>query len=84
MHMKKIKVRIPNGYLMIEAEGIEAEYPGVYVSYSKDGKNYDTSKPIACIEYDTHTGEILTETYAMGRNNPCHIITYENGRDKIK
>jgi hypothetical protein len=80
--MDKFKVKMPNGYLMVEAKGVENEYPGVYVSFSSNGENNDVSKIIACVEYDSCTGEILTETYTKGEENPNHIIVHDDGRDK--
>ena len=77
----KFKVKIPNGYLMIEEKGAENEYPGVFISFSKDGKGFDTSSMIACVEYDTSSEEIKTETYRKDFEEPNNIICYEDGRD---
>lgn len=38
----RFKVKIPGGYLMVEAKGTETEYPGVFISYSEDGKLFFT------------------------------------------
>ena len=72
----KFKVKIPNGYLMVEEKGTESEYPGVFVSFSKDGKPFDISNMIACVEYDSCTKEIKTETYQEGYEEPNNIISY--------
>lgn len=80
---QKFKVKIPNGYLMVEEKGIECEYPGVYISFLKDGKEYDVSKIIACVEYDSCSEEIKTETYRKGFDEPHNIICYEDGRDMV-
>lgn len=77
----KFKVKIPNGYLMVEEKGTENEYPGVFISFSKDGKEFDTNNIIACVEYDTFSEEIKTETYRKDFEEPNHIICYEDGRD---
>lgn len=77
----KFKVKIPNGYLMVEEKGVENEYPGVFISFSKDGKEFDTSGMIACVEYDTSSEEIKTETYRQDFEEPNYIICYEDGRN---
>ena len=79
----KFRVKIPGGYLMVEAKGTESEYPGVYISYSDDGKKYDVSKIIACIEYDSCAEEIRTETYREGVEEPDNIVCYESGINLI-
>ncbi len=68
---------------MIEEKGCESEYPGVFISFSKDGKEYDVSNIIACVEYDTFTEEIKTETYSRNFDEPNNIICWEDGRDMI-
>jgi len=80
---KKFKIKIPNGYLMIEEKGVENEYPGVYVSFSEDGKAYGVGNIIACIEYDTCSEEIKTETYRKDFEEPCNIVTWEDGIDHL-
>jgi hypothetical protein len=79
--MNKFKVKTPIGYLMVEAKGTEDEYPGVFISFSKDGENYDVNNIIACIEYDSCSEEIKTETYRKDFEEPNNIICYEDGRD---
>ena len=78
---QKFKVKTPIGYLMVEAKGVEDEYPGVFISFSKDGKKYDVSQIIACVEYDTCSEEIKTECYRKDFEEPNNIICYEDGRD---
>lgn len=77
----KFKVKIPNGYLMVEEKGTEDEYAGVYISFSADGKEYDVSKIIACVEYDNVDEEIKTETYSNGCEEPNYIICHSDGRN---
>ena len=77
----KFKVKIPNGYLMVEEKGAEDEYAGVYISFSKDGEEYDVSNIIACVEYDNVDREIKTETYSKGCEEPSHIICHSDGRN---
>lgn len=74
---------VPNGYLMVEEKGTESEYPGVFVSFSKDGKPFDISNMIACVEYDSCSEEIKTETYQEGYEEPNNIISYADGRNRI-
>ena len=77
----KFKVKIPNGYLMVEEKGIECEYPGVFISFSEDGEEFDVSKIIACVEYDNVDEEIKTETYSEDHDYPNNIICYKDGRN---
>lgn len=77
----KFRVKIPGGYLMVEAKGVENEYPGVYISFSEDGKTYDVSNMVACVEYDSCSEEVRTATYRKGFENPDHIISHKNGID---
>ena len=78
---KKFRVKTPAGYLMVEAKGTYGEYPGVFISFSKDGKEYDVSSMIACVEYITGDDEIHTETYVKDKENPVDIREWESGRD---
>lgn len=78
---QKFKVKTPIGYLMVEAKGVEDEYPGIFISFSKDGNKYDVSQIIACVEYDTCSEEIKTECYRKDFEEPNNIICYEDGRD---
>lgn len=78
---KKFRVKTPAGYLMVEAKGAYDEYPGVYISFSKNGKEYDAGNMIACVEYITGENEIRTETYVKDREDPVDIREWETGRD---
>ena len=75
------KVETPMGFLMVEEKGVFNEYPGVFISFSKDGKAYDVSQMIACVEYITGEHEIHTETYIKEREDPVDIREWETGRD---
>ena len=81
MKETKFRVKTPKGYLMVEEKGIESEYPGVYISFSPDGKKHDVSQMIACVEYITGEDEIHTETYVKDREDPVDIREWETGRD---
>ena len=76
------KIKIPNGYLMVEEKGAENDYPGVFISFSTTGEEgFAGQNMIACVEYDTYAGEIKTETYRKDFDDPNNIICYEDGRD---
>lgn len=75
------KVKIPNGYLMVEEKGSESEYPGVFVSFSEDGESYEYSDLIACVEYDSSSQEIQTVVYRKGCDEPNNIIYYADGSE---
>ena len=74
-----VRVKIPTGYLMIEAKGTETDFPGVYVSFSEDGKAPDLNNLIACVEYDTVDNKIKTETYCEYKDEPVAITHYDSG-----
>lgn len=78
---ENFKVKIPGGYLVVEEKGSEDEYPGVFISFLKDGKKLNSSDIIACVEYDSLTNEIKTETYRKDSDEPNNIVCYEDGRN---
>lgn len=80
---KCFKVEIPNGYLMVEAKGTVDEYPGVFVSYSREGNSFDMDNIISCTEYCNCDEEIKTETYRKDFEEPTSIICWEDGRDLL-
>lgn len=80
--MNKFTVKIPNGYLVVEEKGSENEYPGVYVSFSKDGKETYGEHMIACVEYNSDSGEIKTETYVKDCEEPTNIVSWEEEYDE--
>ena len=77
----KFKVKIPGGYLMVETKGAQDDFPGVFVSFSENGEQYDVNNLIACVEYDSVDGEIKTETYCKDFDDPVNIVRYSDGRD---
>lgn len=82
--MQAMKIRIPTGYIIIEEKGAEEEYPGCYISFSKD-MDSSHSNMIACVEYDTtmNDGTIFTETYDTDHDEPNHIINWQTGADRL-
>lgn len=86
--MQIMKIKIPTGYIIVEQKGTEGEYPGCYISFSKDGTTKDgtiSDDMIACVEYDTtrDDGSILVETYAIEQDEPNHIINWQTGADRL-
>lgn len=79
----KFKVKIPGGYLMVEEKGAENDFPGVFVSFSENGEQYDVNNLITCVECDSCDKEIKTETYCKNFDEPVNIIRYSDGRDLI-
>lgn len=73
---KSFAVKTPLGYIIVEAKGTEEDYPGVYVSFSKDGSVPSPDGIIACVEYDTITEEIKTVDYTHGIKEPVHITAW--------
>lgn len=79
--MNKFKVKIPGGYLIVEEKGAENEYPGVFISFSKNGNECDKNYMVTCVEYDSCAEELRTVTYCDEHDEPTHIICCKNGRD---
>ena len=80
---KKVYVKIPGGYLIIEPKGVESDYPGVLIGLSRNGVDYDQDNLIACVEYVTPDSEIAVETYMKGQEEPTAIMMFEDGRNKL-
>ena len=80
---KKLYVKIPGGYLIVEAKGTESDYPGVYIGMSRNGVTYDQDNMVACIEYVTPDSEIAIESYKRGQEEPTAIMIFEDGRNKL-
>lgn len=78
------KIKIPGGYLLIEEKGAEYEYPGVWISFLKDGAGPHCDNLIACVEYDTSDEEIRTECYSADFDEPCYIISFPDGQDVMR
>ena len=72
----RFRVKIPGGFLMVEEKGVENEYPGVYISYSKHGREYDVNNIVACVEYDTCAEVIKTEAYKKEKEDPVEIVDW--------
>lgn len=82
--MQVMRIKVPTGYIIIEQKGVEKEYPGCYISFSKDGR--PSEDMVACVEYDTteDDGSILIETYITEQDEPNHIINWQTGDDKCQ
>lgn len=78
---ESIKVKLPNGYLMVETKGTVDDYPGVYISYSENRPCSNLDNIIACVEYDTCMEEIKTETYQKDVAEPKIILCWADGRE---
>jgi hypothetical protein len=72
----KFKVKTPVGYLMIEQKGTENEYPGVYISFSNEGKEADIGNVVACVEYDNNSKKLMTTTYQKEVDEPSNITLW--------
>lgn len=77
------KVKIPNGYFMVESAGTEHDYPDVRICFSEDGKLFSDSNLIAAVEFDTCAKEIRTITYQANNDEPNNIIRYKDGWNLI-
>ena len=62
MENKTFKVKLPNGYLVCKEHGMINDFPGVAISFSKNGEfNWDNL--IAIVEYEIVMGIIQTCAY---------------------
>ena len=77
-----MKIKTPAGYMIVEEKGTEDEYPGIYVSFSKDGKGKDIGTLIATVEYDSLSGVHQTVAYAMEQDEATNVVVWETGVDK--
>lgn len=73
-----MKIEIPSGFILVESKGLVDEYPGVYISFSRDGNTPD--EDIATVEYAD--GIIQTLTYCPDSDEPTHVIRASDGQER--
>ena len=75
---REFRVKTPLGELRIQAKhgggDILTDYPGVYVDLIREGC---APEMIACVEYDSHDGRMLTTVYDIGHDEPTVIHHYD-------
>lgn len=75
---REFRVKTPLGELHIQAKhgggDILTDYPGVYVDLIREGRDPEM---IACVEYDSHDGRMLTTVYDIGHDEPTVIHHYD-------
>lgn len=75
---REFRVKTPLGELRIQAKhgggDILTDYPGVYVDLIREGRDPEM---IACVEYDSHDGRMLTTVYDIGHDEPTVIHHYD-------
>ena len=80
---REFYVKTPLGELHIHAKhqaGDHAEdYPGVYVDLLRNGHEPEM---LACVEYDSGDGKILTTAYDGGRDEPIFWHHHELEREE--
>ena len=81
MNRREFYVETPMGKLKVYAkhpEGdCEQDYPGIFVDLVREGS---VDEFVACIEYDSNMGGILTTVYEFGDDCPSvYIRIDENG-----
>lgn len=52
-----------------------ADYPGLYVDLIAAGNNNE--ELLACVEYDSSMGSLMTTVYQPGQDEPCEIVHHE-------
>lgn len=75
-----MKIKVPGGVLIVEEKGAFDEYPGVYVSFLKDGEEKDTL--LSCTEYDTEAGRILTEAYSLNEEKDMPLVIFDHNAER--
>ena len=72
---KEFYVKTPMGTLHVHSkyngDNDGLDYPGVYVDLIQDGCDMGLDKTIACIEYDSCAGDMLTTAYDIGGGEPA-------------
>lgn len=69
---REFYVKTPLGelhvYTKYENEDVMTDYPGVYVDLLREGHE---AEMLACIEYDSGNGRMLTTAYDIGHDEPA-------------
>lgn len=82
---REFRVKTPLGELRIQAKhgggDILTDYPGVYVDLIREGRDPEM---IACVEYDSGDGTMLTTAYDTGCDDPIFIHHHDlnDGEDE--
>lgn len=76
--MDRIVVKIPTGFIVVEAKGT-GDYPGVYVSFSKDGTEVYAEDMLSCTEYDEVKHKLMTRSYNDVNEEPIAIVYHAQG-----
>lgn len=75
---REFYVKTPLGDLHVQAKhgggDILTDYPGVYVDLIREGRDPEM---IACVEYDSHDGRMLTTAYDIGHDEPVLYHHYD-------
>lgn len=74
---REFYVKTPFGDLHVHAKydtDNADDYPGVYVDMVRNGYAAET---LACVEYDSHDGRMLTTVYDIGHDEPTVIHHYD-------
>lgn len=77
----EFQVKIPGGYLIVEEKGAYDEYPGVCITFSKDGQRPYGEDCVAVVEFDNGKGVLQTACYNSGQEEPAEIIPYSSQED---
>lgn len=75
-----MKIKVPGGFLIVEEKGTPTEYPGVWISFLKDGEEQDTL--ISCTEYDTEAKRFLTEAYSLNEEQVVPLVIFDHNAEQ--
>ena len=85
---REFYVKTPKGTLHVHSKydvDNELDYPGVYIDLIRDGREPEM---LACVEYDSGMGDMLTTAYDIGVDEPVayhhHELTCDDGEEQQK
>jgi hypothetical protein len=76
---RDFKVKVPNGYLVAVESADKECYPGIFIFFSKDGKEFSFDDLITIVEHNDCTGTIRVDLYQKGQDDCSYTFDYENG-----
>lgn len=74
-----LKIEIPGGYLVCEPHR-ESNFPGVWIYFSADGKQFSWDDLITVVEFNPSDNWIQTGMYTKGQEDCFANFCYDTGR----
>lgn len=76
---RDFKVKIPNGYLVAVESADKENYPGIFIFFSKDGKEFSFDDLITIVEHNDSSETIQVDLYKKGQDDCVCTFGYESG-----